>query len=115
MAAVLVATGCYGDPAEFRPAKGVRDLPSVKAAYRVQQAPDGCDDIGGVVEASSIEDIAVTAANHGGSKFHIINDAGRAVVETETKGGYGYGSFNSNSTSAVVKHHRFIARVYRCE
>ena len=112
LGAVLVLLGC-SDPATFRPARGAKDSPSVKNAYRVHGDP-GCDDIGGVVEATSIDDVAETAANHGGTHYQIMNDFGDASLETETHGGYGYGAFHAQSTSRVVKHHVFVARVYRC-
>lgn len=109
---ILLAAGC--DPAEFRPAKGVKDLPSAKAAYRVQEDKEGCQELGFVIKASSVDAVAETAANHGGTHYRILDDFGRAVVETETVGGYGYGRFSSSSTSEVVKHHNFTARVFRC-
>jgi len=108
----LLGAGC--DPAEFRPAKGVKDLPAAKAAYRVQEDKEGCRELGFVIKATSIDDIATTAANHGGTHYRILDDFGHAVVETETSGGYGYGRFSSSSTSEVVKHHNFTARVFSC-
>lgn len=110
---LVVATGC--DPAEFRPAKGVKDLPSAKTAYRVQEDQESCDDIGFVIKASSVDDIAETAANHGGTHYRVLDDFAHSTVETDTVGMGRGGVFVANSSSAVVKHHKFTARVFRCQ
>lgn len=125
LGALLVLVGC-SDPAEFRPAKGVKDLSAVTTAYRIKQADldnMGCDELGGVIKAASIDDVAVTAANHGGTHYLINDDFGHSTVETDTVGGYSgaigggvsNGAFVASSTSEIVKHHRFVARVYRCK
>jgi hypothetical protein len=113
LASVLFVAAC--DPAEFRPAKGAHDLPSTNTAYRVQEDQDACDDIGFVTKAKSVDAVAVTAANHGGTHYRILDDFGHSTVETETAGGYGYGRFHANSSSEVVKHHSFTAHVFRCK
>jgi len=68
--ALVLLIAC--DPAEFRPAKGVKDLPSAKAAHRVHDST--CESIGFVIKAESIEDIATTAAHHGATEFKVLND-----------------------------------------
>lgn len=62
----------------------------------VQDDKEGCDDIGFVVKAPSIEDIADAAADHGGTHFRILDDLG------------------ARSAAGVVKRHKFTARVFRC-
>ncbi len=112
--AVALLAGCSSDPAQFRPAKGARDLPSVKDAYRIQEVDPTCDEIGGVIAGRSVDDVATTAANHGGTHYRILNDFSHQTVETQTTGGYGYGVMHAQSSSEVVKHHSLVARVYRC-
>lgn len=108
---LLLATGC--DPAEFRPAKGAREQSSVKEAFRVKDEP-GCPSLGFVREAASIEDVASTAARHGGDTYRVIEDFGHTSVETDTVGRYGAGAFVAQSSSETVSHHRYVAEVYRC-
>lgn len=104
-----------GDPAEFRPAKGAHDMPSVATAYRIQDASEGCPDIGGIVDARSVDDVAATAARHGGTHYRILNDFADSSVETNTTAAKNFGIVHAHSTSREVTRHAYSARVYRCE
>lgn len=90
------------------------DLPAQKTAYRVKQADSMCDKIGFVIQAESIEDIAATVANHGGTHFRVISDNGTPTVETDTIGSQAFGVVHAHSTSRVVQNHVYIAEAYRC-
>ncbi len=114
IAGALILAGC-SDPARFRPAKGVREFPSAKDAYRVQEPKDGCTELGFVIDADRVEDIAITAARHGGTHYQVLDDFGGSSVETDTTAGRGaFGTIHAHSSSYAVKHHAFTARVYRC-
>lgn len=78
LASAIVLLGC--DPARFRPAKGVKEEPSVPTAYRVPADKEGCKDLGFVIEAASIDAVAATAANHGGTHYRILDDFGRPKI-----------------------------------
>lgn len=108
LGSALLTAGC--DPATFRPSRAAREYSSVEAAYRVKEAPDGCPDIGGVVEARGVSDIADTAARHGGTHFVIVGDAATATLETTTVGN----SRVAVSSTEIATHHNMVARVYRC-
>ena len=111
---VLAAAGC-GEWAEFRPAKGLNDLPSVDDAYRVHDDMPECREIGYIVRGSSIDEVARTAASNGGTHYRILDDFGHETVETSSAGTYGRGYYGGHSSSAVAKHHRLTARVFRCK
>jgi len=111
--AALSAIAC-SDPAEFRPAKGVKDLPSQKTAYRVQESTGDCLRIGFVVRARAIEDIAETVANHGGTHFKVVDDRSHVTTETDFVARQSFGVVHGSSSSYDVKHHRYTAEAYRC-
>ena len=108
------ACASCGDPAQFQPAKGAKDLPSVNEAIRVAEAKPACETIGLVVEAKTIDAIAATAANHGGTHFRVTSDFGGKVVGTETVTGQTFGEVHNRATVREVKEHHFVAEVYRC-
>jgi hypothetical protein len=64
--------GCR-DPADFTPAKGVRDLPRTETATRTFLRPGGCMGIG-VVKGLSTADVAITVANHGGTHYFVTDE-----------------------------------------
>jgi hypothetical protein len=109
----MFALSC-SDPATFRPAKGLKDYPSTKSAYRVQEPQDGCTELGFVIKASSISDIAETAASHGGTHYQVLDDASSSSTETDAVATQSFGIIHARSSSYEVKHHGYIARVYRC-
>ncbi|MDB4942643.1 MAG: hypothetical protein JWP97_2177 [Labilithrix sp.] len=112
---VLPFCGACSDPARFRPAKGAKEYGATKDAYRVQDAKEGCDELGFVVEAATVKDIAETAANHGGTHYRVLDDFGGTTVETDTTASRGiFGTVDAHSSSYAVKHHVFTAKVYRC-
>jgi hypothetical protein len=113
---LALALAACGDPAEFRPAKGVKDSPAAKTAYRVPTAPDGCDVIGYVIHATSLEDIAETTARHGGTSYRILAQRSEVELVTSTVfNGSGSGGFVAGSTtSELVTTRHLIAEAYRC-
>lgn len=107
----VAGAGC-GDPADFRPAKGVHDLEPAKVAYRVQESV--CESIGFVKRAETIEDIAETVANNGGTEFRVLNDNQSETVETDFRAAKTFGVTHGSASSRVEKHHSFTAEAYRC-
>lgn len=111
----LVLVAC-GDPATWRPARGAKDYPAAKAAYRVERADDGCDSIGVVhAEGSSvIDDIATTAANHGGTHYVIRDDQRDKYLETRGGAVTGNGYALVRATTRVREDRATWAEVFRC-
>jgi hypothetical protein len=115
----LCLVACASDPAEFRPAKSARDYPAVKAAYRIHSVDaEACEPIG-VVHSDgryAIDDIAETAANHGGTHYVVRDD--NSSYSYATRGvampGPGNTAIVSSSTTPV-RHRRVWAQVYRCQ
>ncbi|MBX3191908.1 MAG: hypothetical protein KF819_33260 [Labilithrix sp.] len=104
-----------GDAAEWRPAKGAADFPAEKTSYRVKEADPTCTSLGYVIKASSIDQVAETAANHGATHYKLLEDFKHVTLETETSA---YGGRNwavANSTTSAVTHHKFVAEAYRCK
>lgn len=114
LAAILMlgAAGCL-DPAEFRPAKNAKDLPSAKTSYRVKESV--CDSIGFVIRAKSIEDIAETTANHGGTEYKILDDFGHSTIETDFAATQSFGVTQGHASSVEQTHHSYTAEAYRCD
>lgn len=111
---VVLSTAC-SDPARFRPARGAKDYPSGGEAYRVQAPKEGCEDLGFVVQAESIADIARTAGNHGGTHYQVLDDFGNTSIETDgVATRVGPATVVGHSSSYAVDHHAYTARVYRC-
>src|SRR5436189_3404218 len=92
----IVTTAC-ADPARFQPAQGASDLSSVDEAIRVAARGPSCDAIGTVVDAKTIDAIAITAARHGGTHFRVTSDFEGAVVGNETVIGQNLGVAHSQS------------------
>lgn len=113
LALVLSATAC-ADPARFRPAKNVSARASVPASYRVHEVSDACEPIGVVVDGATIEDVAVTAARHGGTHYRVTSDDSSTSLETTGFGVHDSHSSYSQSTTRALEHHRYAARVYVC-
>lgn len=114
LALVLISSAgaACGDPADFRPAKGVRDLKPAKVAYRVQESV--CESIGFVKRAETIADIAETVANNGGTEFRVLSDNQSETVETDFRVAKSFGVTHGTASSRVEKHHLFTAEAYRC-
>lgn len=110
---LLLLASCASDPAEWRPARGVGDLPAAKDAYRIPQAQEGCRSIGVVhAEGSTVlADIATTAARHGGTHFVVRGDV--RDTHYETTGLVSSGVLLA-STQAVTDRATW-AEVFRCE
>lgn len=68
----LALVAC-SDPASFRPAQGVADLPRTEKAYRIFDVSNDCKAIGDV-EGTTIQGIATTVANHGGTHFLVTDE-----------------------------------------
>jgi hypothetical protein len=124
-ALVLAATGltlfACGESAQFRPAKGVKDLPVEKTSYRVKELDPSwsCTSIGFVVEAPSIDEIAETTASNGGTHYRVLEDFGHATLETDFNGTRtspiaGLTTTQGHATSRIEKHHKYVAEAYRC-
>lgn len=113
---LLLALAACGDPAQFRPAKGVRDAPAAKTAYRVKESM--CDSIGFVIKARSVDDIAETTANHGGTEYKILDDFGHTTVETDFTGSTvaarNLSVTQGHASSSEEVHHAYTAEAYRC-
>ncbi len=116
---VLTLAAC-SDPAVFRPAKGVKDMPAAKIAYRVKDST--CDKIGFVTSAESIEDVAETTAKHGGTEYKILDDFGYTSIETGSVAGHSsvpgqvasLGVTHGHASSREAKRHSYSAEAYRC-
>lgn len=111
-----VALVACSDPAEWRPAKSAKDYPATKDAFRVQHAPAECESIGVVHAegAGSIDDIAKTAAKHGGTHYVVGLDVDHPEQVTTTTGSTYGGAFVANSRSETEHHRTVRAEVYRC-
>lgn len=70
--AVALLVAC-NDPADWRPAQGVADLPKRENAWRIFTVASDCTAIG-TVEGTSVKDIAITVANHGGTHYLVIDE-----------------------------------------
>jgi hypothetical protein len=112
LATMMMLTLAACDPAEFRPAKGVKDSPSTKTAYRVKEST--CDPIGFVIKAPSIEAVSETTANHGGTEFKVLDDFGHTTVETDFAATQTFGVVHGSATSREQKNHSYTAEAYRC-
>lgn len=117
--ALALALVACSDPATFRPAKSAREYPAVKDAYRVRTAPEGCPQIG-VIHADGntdpIDDIAKTAARHGGTHYVIASDRDRPETTTTTTGHVMPGGAFVASSSSQTEHNRLVlADVYHCD
>ncbi len=110
----VTVVACGDGFAEFRPAKGIRDLPSSKAAYRVQSVGADCERIGFVVRATSVEEIADVVADHGGTHYVVLTDQASTSTETDIVASRNFGVTHGHASSTDVKHHRFTAEAYRC-
>jgi hypothetical protein len=117
VAFALALVAC-SDPAVFRPAKSAREYPAVKDAFRVRHAPDGCDIIG-VIHADGntdpIDDIAKTAAKHGGTHYVIATDRDRPETTTTTTGVVTRGVVVASSNAQTERNRLVLADVYRCD
>lgn len=105
-----VLYACAGDPAEFRPAKDAASYPSVKNAYRLRERPTECETLGVVVadgEETSIEDVAVTAARHGGTHYFVDSDQTQFTGYSGVVAG-GMARLTADTNRSIR------ARVYRC-
>ena len=122
--ALLFVAACSSDPGEFRPAKGAHDYPPTRDAYRVPSPPDQCDRIG-VIHAEGInpiEDIATTAARHGGTHYVVSLDRSSKEYTTHTAGTVGRpisrngpAFATSTSTTTEERHRHLAADVFRCD
>jgi len=73
LAAAGVVLAACNDPASFRPAQGVADLPRTEKAYRIFEVSNDCKPIGDL-EGTTIQAIATTVANHGGTHFLVTDE-----------------------------------------
>lgn len=114
--AVVLLAGC-GDPAEWRPAKGAESAPATKAAYRVQAAEPECTSLG-VAHAegpAALDDIATTAARHGGTHYVVRGDEREEHLETRGAVTHvGGGLVVGRSRTDRVVDRRLWAEVVRC-
>ena len=107
---LLGLASCAGDPAEFRPAKNAASYPPVRNAYRLPQVPTECEKLGAVLAEGSettIEDVAITAARHGGTHYVVGQD------RSEITGYTGVAIYGVTSLTPD-KHRTIWAQVYRC-
>jgi hypothetical protein len=104
---VLALTACASDPGTFRPASGAPEQPPVATAYRVKQVAPECLYLG-VVHADgayAIENMAITAARHGGTEYVVAGDdkdERRTQVDPGT------------NELVTTTNHKMWAKVYRC-
>jgi hypothetical protein len=106
------ASVACSDPADFRPAKGAENLKPTKTAYRVPQSV--CDSIGFVKRAESIEDIAETVANNGGTEFVVQNDNQSTTMETDFQATKTFGVVHGTASTRAERHHVYTAEAFRC-
>lgn len=114
--AASILCGCAGNATEFRPAKNAGDFPAVKDAYRVPSAPPECESIGTVhaksKDGGTIEDLAATAARHGGTHYVVRGDRTDVTGYTGT-----YVPIAAGITSVGIEEEKtrtMWAVVYRC-
>jgi len=114
---LVLLVGC-SDPAVFRPARGVKDLPSVKVSYRIREADPTCESRGFIVDATSIDDLAETAANHGATHYKVIEDVQGTAFDTEASGpGSRFGNVviaSGQFTTTARTTHRYVAEAFVC-
>ncbi len=109
--ALSVAGGC-NDPADFRAAQGVSDLPkTVENAKRLYSTPNDCTVLGTVLGAS-VKDVAITVANHGGTHFLVTDD--RKVQEFVTSNDYRGGPAYAQQGSSLYTRKEVSAEAYYC-
>jgi hypothetical protein len=104
-ACATVVAGC-GDPASFRPAKGVAEQPATKDSFRVKAVAPDCISVGYINAEGerALHDIAETAARHGANSFLIRNDDGDERVTTR----------GDNAELVTRTNHKLLAEAYRC-
>lgn len=90
----------------------------MKDAYRVQAADPSCESLGFIREATKIDDLAKTAANHGATHYRVLDDQQGIAFDTEYSGVSrkvgGVTVMNGTSTSTSRTTHQYIAEAYRC-
>lgn len=109
--ALLAGSGC-NDPADFARAKGAADFPSTSVAYRIFSASSDCTPIGTVEHATTIQAVAVTVANHGGTHYLITDE--RFIQEVVTSGQNLGGAAYAQQMSTVARTKQLTAEAYRC-
>ncbi|MDB4935197.1 MAG: hypothetical protein JWP87_2169 [Labilithrix sp.] len=103
--AAVLAAGCGGDPANFRPAKGAAEQPAVKESFRVKAVAPECVSLGYINADGprALDEIAETAARHGANNYMIVNDNGDERVTTR-----------GNDELVTRTNHKLLAEAYRC-
>jgi hypothetical protein len=109
--ALLAGSGC-NDPADFARAKGAADFPSTSVAYRIFSVSSDCTSIGTVEHAATIQAVAVTVANHGGTHYLITDE--RYIQEVVTSGQSLGGAAYAQQTSTTSRTKQLSAEAYRC-
>lgn len=112
LAGLVVAIAGCNDPADFVRAKGAADFPSTSIAYRLFSVGSDCTSIGTVEHGPSIQAIAVTVANHGGTHYVITDE--RMVEEYVTSGQNLGGAAYAHQTSNLARRKQYTAEAYRC-
>jgi hypothetical protein len=112
--ALLALSACGSNGAEFRPARGVKEPSSTDAAYRVKEVDPDCLSLGFIVHATSIDSIAVVAANHGGTHYVILDDRSSSSLETSYVGSTNFGVSTGHLSTYEARHRHMTAQVYRC-
>jgi hypothetical protein len=103
--------GCASDPARFTPANEAKSYDAVKDAYRVAKVEPECTQIGSVDANRSLDDVAITAARHGGTHYIVSED--KHEVTGYTSSGTDAGPL-MNIDLAPKKTRTISARIYRC-
>lgn len=102
---LVLVEGCSSDRAAFRPAKGATDQPALKEAFRVKAVTPDCVLLGYVTADGDrvLEDLAETAARHGGNSYLIVNENRDVRVATP-----------DNNDLVSHTNRKMLAEVYRC-
>jgi hypothetical protein len=100
----LLCCGSF-DGANFRPAKGASDQPSLKESFRVKAVAPDCVLLGYINAEGdrALEYISATAANHGANSYLVVNENRDVRVAT-----------GDNSELRSHTSRKLLAEAYRC-
>lgn len=101
--------GC-ADPASFHPAQGVADLPRTEKAYRIFDVSNDCKAIG-TLEGTTVQALATTTANHGGTHFLVTDER---VLQQYVTGQQSLAVGYSQSQGSLESMKQIKAEAYVC-
>lgn len=116
---MFMMAGCAIDEADFRPARGARDYPAERDAYRAKSEADvdGCESIGVVHSRGAhptVEELAVTVRNHGGTHYIVRGEQHEDAYETTGTATRFGGGYLVHARTEVDHMRSLWAQAYRC-